>query len=71
MAGLVALPIEGASMNPARSIGPAVVAGDVGNVWIYVVGPIVGAIVAVGLLRLVHGPPHADQAPREAAQGEA
>jgi aquaporin Z len=70
MAGLVALPIEGASMNPARSIGPAVVAGDVGNVWIYVVGPVIGALVAVALLQLVHGPPHADQGPREAAQGE-
>lgn len=70
MAGLVALPIEGASMNPARSIGPAVVAGDVGDVWIYVVGPVLGAIVAVGLLRIVHGPPHAGDAPREAAQGE-
>jgi len=70
MAGLVALPIEGASMNPARSIGPAVVAGDVGNVWIYIVGPVIGAVVAVGLLRIVHGLPHEDQGPREAAQGE-
>jgi aquaporin Z len=70
MAGLVALPIEGASMNPARSVGPAVVAGDVGNVWIYIVGPIIGAIIAVGLLRVVHGSAQGNEAPREAAQGK-
>ncbi|HEX8466127.1 MAG TPA: aquaporin [Abditibacterium sp.] len=60
---LFAGPICGASMNPARSIGPAVVSLDVQNLWIYLFGPIVGALLAVPTLRLVNEPlpmaPHA------------
>jgi aquaporin Z len=54
LAGLIALPVEGASMNPARSLGPALVTGDLGNVWIYVLGPVLGALLAVVLNRLLH-----------------
>ena len=43
----IAGPICGASMNPARSIGPALVAMDVANLWIYIVAPIGGALLAV------------------------
>lgn len=43
---LVGGPISGASMNPARSLGPAIVSGDLAHVWLYLVGPILGAAVA-------------------------
>jgi len=38
--------ITGASLNPARSIGPALVAGRLGEIWIYIIGPVLGAAVA-------------------------
>ncbi len=46
-------PICGASMNPARSIAPALVSLQLSNLWIYIVGPIAGALLAVPTLRLV------------------
>jgi len=44
---LFAGPICGASMNPARSIAPAVVSGKLSNLWIYVAAPVTGALLAV------------------------
>ena len=44
---LFAGPVCGASMNPARSIGPALISGNVGQLWIYIAAPVLGSLVAV------------------------
>lgn len=56
LAGLWASPISGASMNPARTLGPDLVRGDFTHTWVYVVGPLVGTVVAVGIAYLLRGP---------------
>ena len=66
--GLIFLPIEGASMNPARTLGPALVAGDLGGTWIYILGPALGASAAVGLTLFLHGRPDVE-GEAEAARG--
>jgi aquaporin Z len=49
-------PISGASMNPARSLAPAVVSMELRALWVYLLAPPLGAIVAVPLARAIYGP---------------
>ena len=48
-------PVTGASMNPARSFGPALVTGRWDHLWIYVVGPVAGAAAGALAYQLVRG----------------
>ena len=50
---LFAGPITGASMNPARSLAPALVSAQLGNLWIYLAAPVLGALLAVVACRCV------------------
>lgn len=54
---LVAVPFTGSSVNPARSIGPALVGGDLTSLWIYIVAPILGAVVAALVYRAINTEP--------------
>lgn len=49
-------PITGASMNPARSIAPALVSLDFNSLWIYIAGPVIGAAISVIAFRVIHKP---------------
>ena len=66
-------PISGASMNPARSIGPALVSGDLHALWLYIVAPIVGASLGALVYQVVRGEQTrpAEVAVAETAEGEA
>jgi aquaporin Z len=55
LAGLWSSPISGASMNPARSLGPDLVRLDFSHSWVYVVGPLAGGLLAVGIAYLLRG----------------
>jgi glycerol uptake facilitator-like aquaporin len=50
-------PISGASMNPARSIGPALVGGDLHALWLYVAAPLIGAALGALTYQFVRGEP--------------
>ena len=56
LAGLWGSPISGASMNPARTFGPDLVGGDFSAYWVYVAGPLAGAVLAVGFAFVLRGP---------------
>jgi aquaporin Z len=69
LAGLWSSPVSGASMNPARSFAPDLVLGDFAHFWVYVAGPLAGALVAVAFARLLRGPGGHDPIASRAAQG--
>jgi aquaporin Z len=55
LAGLWGSPISGASMNPARTFGPDLVGRDFSDYWVYVAGPLTGAVLAVGIAFALRG----------------
>ncbi len=55
LAGLWAAPVSGVSMNPARSFGPALASGDFTSYWVYLAGPLAGALIAVGCAMVLRG----------------
>jgi aquaporin Z len=56
LAGLWGGPVSGASMNPVRSLGPALVLGNWTAWWAYLAGPAIGAVIAVGIAYVLRGP---------------
>jgi aquaporin Z len=68
LAGLWGSPVSGASMNPARSLGPALVLNDWTSWWAYLIGPFLGAFIAVGIAHVLRGP-GGGEAATAAAQG--
>ncbi|MET0144951.1 MAG: aquaporin [Ilumatobacteraceae bacterium] len=56
LAGLWGSPISGTSMNPARTFGPDLVSTDFSDYWVYIAGPLVGAVIAVGIAFVLRGP---------------
>jgi aquaporin Z len=57
------IPFSGASVNPARSLGPALVSGDLNEIWIYLTAPFVGALIGYGIFKALDIEP--DSAPTE------
>lgn len=56
MEAIFAGPVSGASMNPARSLAPAVVAGRLDHLWVYLTAPVAGAVAGVIVCAVIHGP---------------
>src|SRR5665811_1262427 len=55
LAGLWGSPISGASMNPARTFGPDLIGANFGSYWVYIAGPLAGAVIAVGVAFVLRG----------------
>jgi aquaporin Z len=68
LAGLWSSPVSGASMNPARSLAPALISGDLHHLWIYLTAPPLGALAAVAASYILRGP-GGDPGGTRAAQG--
>lgn len=56
LGALVGGSISGASMNPARSLGPALASGDLGSLWIYLAAPVLGSAAAAVVYRYLGAP---------------
>jgi aquaporin Z len=65
---LIGIPLDGTSVNPARSLGPALFAGGVplAHVWLFLVAPMIGAVLAYGVVRVLSAPVVTEEAARVA-----
>ena len=70
LAGLWACALSGASMNPARSLAPDILRGNFSTSWIYIAGPIAGALIAVVFEWILKGPPTAEGTATAQGKGE-
>jgi aquaporin Z len=52
---LAIVPFTGSSVNTARSLASALIGGNLDSIWVYIVGPLVGAVVGWGVYRFAHG----------------
>ena len=68
LAGLWSGPVSGASINPARSLGPDLVRADLHGIWPYLAGPLIGSLLAVAAAHVLRGP-GGDPAALKAAGG--
>jgi MIP family channel proteins len=66
--GLVGGELTTMSMNPARSVGPALVSGHATDLWVYLAGPTIGALAAVAVVAIIR--PHRNLDEFQAAEGE-
>jgi aquaporin Z len=60
--GTMGGPFDGASMNPARSLGPDLAIWNLSTWWVYLIGPVAGAVIAVGVAYVLRGPAKAQEA---------
>ena len=60
--GTMGGPIDGVSTNPARRFGPDAAIGNLSTWWVYLIGPVVGAVIAVGVAYVLRGPAKAQEA---------
>ena len=65
---LIGIPLDGTSVNPARSLGPALFAGGsaLAHVWLFIVAPLIGAALAFVAVRAITTPLVTEEAAREA-----
>ena len=68
LAGMIGAPVSGASMNTARSLGPAIALNTYTAWWVYLIGPPIGALIAVGFAYVLRGP-GGDATARRAGSG--
>ena len=60
--GTMGGPFDGASFNPARTFGPDLAIGNLSSLWVYLLGPAIGAVLAVAVARVLRGPAREQEA---------